>query len=68
MMCVGKLAKHLAAECEKKMTLANYYKDLVVPSGGARPGNKNQNRRGESNPVDPDVQHKYVKWLYQCEW
>ena len=61
-----KLTKHLADKCKKTMTLAAYYKDKVVPSGGARPGgNKGNNNRRESNPVDPDVQQKYVKWLYQ---
>ena len=66
---VSKLNKHLADKCKKKMTLAAYYKDHVVPSGGARPGGGKSNAgRRESNPVDPDVQQKYVKWLYQCEW
>jgi len=65
----GKLAKHLTDKCKKKMTLASYYKDHVVPSGGARTGGANKNNRREAaEPIDPDVQQKYVKWLYQCDW
>ena len=65
----GKLAKHLTDKCKKKMTLASYYKDHVVPSGGARTGGANKNNRREAaEPIDPDVQQKYVKWLYQVSY
>ena len=51
------------------MTLASYYKDHVVPSGGARTGGANKNNRREAaEPIDPDVQQKYVKWLYQVSY
>jgi len=68
----GKLAKHVLTQCTKNMNLAAYYKDHVVPS--TRGGRNRGTARGVSaanggcNPVDPDVQQKYVKWLYQCSW
>ena len=50
-------------------SLAAYYKDHVVPSGQANPGrggkSGNNQQKREITPVDPDVQQKYVKWLYQ---
>jgi len=69
----GRLSKHLMDKCKGEGTsLAAYYKDHVVPSGQANPGrggkSGNNQQKREITPVDPDVQQKYVKWLYQVEW
>jgi len=71
----GRLSKHLMDKCKGEgVNLAAYFRDHVVPSGQANPqrlkhaGNNNNKLKNDVSPVDPDVQQKYVKWLYQVEW